>query len=105
MTTQPLTVVGLMSGTSIDGIDAAIGDVHDDDDALVVRIVGYHEAPFEEALRRRVHALFDAESSTGDRASTPKEIPEERLPLWRRAMDCLDRLEKLTPDTPLCMIR
>jgi anhydro-N-acetylmuramic acid kinase len=59
-------VVGLMSGTSVDGIDAAIIDVNQHDDALVVRLLGYVETPFDESLRRRVHTLFSLEQSHVD---------------------------------------
>jgi anhydro-N-acetylmuramic acid kinase len=59
-------VVGLMSGTSVDGIDAAIIDVSRDADALVVRLLGYVETPFDDSLRQRVHTLFSPEQSSVD---------------------------------------
>jgi anhydro-N-acetylmuramic acid kinase len=59
-------VVGLMSGTSVDGIDAAVVDVHAEGDALHVRLVGYVESPIDERLRERIHTLFDPERSRVD---------------------------------------
>src|SRR5207244_843699 len=36
-------VVGLMSGTSVDGIDAAVVDISADGDALHMQLLGYSE--------------------------------------------------------------
>src|SRR5713226_8483030 len=55
-----------MSGTSVDGIDAAVVEVSREDDALVVKLLGYAEAPMDEALRQRIHALFSPEQSRID---------------------------------------
>ena len=55
-----MIVLGLMSGTSVDAIDAAVVQVSDDaDDTLVVRLLAYHEQPIDPALRARIHAVFD----------------------------------------------
>jgi anhydro-N-acetylmuramic acid kinase len=59
-------VVGLMSGTSVDGIDAAVVDVVHQDDALRVTLLGYAESPVDESLRQRIHALFSPEQSRID---------------------------------------
>jgi len=60
-------VVGLMSGTSVDGIDAAVVDVtRAGDDVLRVRVLGYAESPFDEALRLRIHKLFSPDQSRID---------------------------------------
>ena len=61
-----MIVVGLMSGTSVDGIDAAVVDVTQHEDALVVRLLGYAESAIGEELRRRIHRLFDPEQSRID---------------------------------------
>ena len=55
-----------MSGTSVDGIDAAVVDVALRGDALQVRLLGYTEAPVDESLRQRIHALFSPEQSRVD---------------------------------------
>ncbi len=54
-----MIVVGLMSGTSVDGIDAAVVDVTQDGEALQVRLLGYVESQMDEGLRERIHTLFD----------------------------------------------
>jgi anhydro-N-acetylmuramic acid kinase len=59
-------VVGLMSGTSVDGIDAAVVDIAERDDALVVRLVHYTESAIDEPLRERIHTLFDPAQSRVD---------------------------------------
>jgi anhydro-N-acetylmuramic acid kinase len=61
-----MIVVGLMSGTSVDAIDAAVVDIELDDDELALRLVGYAEAPIDEALRQRIHGLFNPEHSRID---------------------------------------
>jgi anhydro-N-acetylmuramic acid kinase len=61
-----LTVLGLMSGTSVDGLDAALVHLRQDGDALVARVLGYHEAEIDRELRRRVCALFRPEESRVD---------------------------------------
>ncbi len=55
-----------MSGTSVDGIDAAVVEVTQHDDALVVRLLAYTESPIDERLRQRIYALFDPEQSRID---------------------------------------
>jgi anhydro-N-acetylmuramic acid kinase len=59
-------VVGLMSGTSVDGIDAAVVDITHVDDALDVKLLGYVESSIDEHLRQRIHALFNPETSRID---------------------------------------
>jgi anhydro-N-acetylmuramic acid kinase len=59
-------VVGLMSGTSVDGIDAAVVDVTLQDEALRVELLGYAESPIDETLRQRIHALFSPDESRVD---------------------------------------
>src|SRR6266567_7409920 len=54
-----MIVVGLMSGTSVDGIDAAVVDVSEDGEVLQVRLLDYVETQIDEALRQRIHTLFD----------------------------------------------
>ena len=58
-----MIVLGLMSGTSVDGIDAAVCeiDADSDADALHVRLLEYLETPLDDALRERVFSLFSPE--------------------------------------------
>ncbi len=66
MPTPSLTVLGMISGTSVDGLDAAVVRVAEDDDSLAVELLGYREGEIDESLRRRVHALFSPEESRID---------------------------------------
>ncbi len=61
-----MIVVGLMSGTSVDAIDAAVVDITDDDEMLVLRLLGYLESPIADELRQRIYALFSPEQSRID---------------------------------------
>ncbi len=61
-----MIVVGLMSGTSVDGIDAAVVELAHADDTLSVTLLGYAESPIDERLRQRIHALFSPEQSRID---------------------------------------
>jgi anhydro-N-acetylmuramic acid kinase len=62
-----MIVVGLMSGTSVDGIDAAVVDISEaEGDALLVRLLAYEQSPIDEALRQRIFALFSPERSRID---------------------------------------
>lgn len=45
--------IGLISGTSADGIDAALVDVRPEK----VQLIAHHDLPFSEALRQRIHQL------------------------------------------------
>jgi anhydro-N-acetylmuramic acid kinase len=59
-------VVGLMSGTSVDGIDAAVVDISAADDLLQVKLLAYVESTIDERLRERIHTLFDPDKSRID---------------------------------------
>lgn len=53
-------VVGLISGTSADGIDAALVEVQGAEAALDVRVLDFRTRPLDPALRARVLALPEA---------------------------------------------
>jgi anhydro-N-acetylmuramic acid kinase len=53
------TVVGLMSGTSVDGIDAALVEIDGQERDAKVRLLAFATYPFPTPLRERVFALFD----------------------------------------------
>ena len=61
-----MIVVGLMSGTSVDAIDAAVVEVNEHDECLLVRLLAYVETAIAEDLRERIFALFDPETSRID---------------------------------------
>lgn len=64
--TRPRRLVGLMSGTSCDGIDAAAVELsggYGRDEWLDVEVVVHRHAPFDDALRARLLAAGDARAA------------------------------------------
>jgi anhydro-N-acetylmuramic acid kinase len=59
-TVSPRRVVGLISGTSADGIDAALVEVSGAGEATRVRVLDFRTRPFDPDLRARVLALGEA---------------------------------------------
>src|SRR3712207_4690871 len=53
-----MLVIGLMSGTSVDGIDAALVEIARDDEALKVELRAFEMRPFAPNLRQRVRGLL-----------------------------------------------
>lgn len=56
----PRCVVGLMSGTSFDGVDAVLAHVSGTQDSLQVEAVAARHAPYDIALRGTLHTLSTA---------------------------------------------
>jgi len=54
---RAVRVIGLMSGTSADGVDAALVEWPDGPSALPFRLVAYREEPLEAQLQDRIHGL------------------------------------------------
>jgi anhydro-N-acetylmuramic acid kinase len=52
-----MRVIGLMSGTSADGVDAALVEWPAGDAPRPFELVAFRQEPFPEALQRRIHAL------------------------------------------------
>lgn len=59
-------VVGLMSGTSVDGIDAALVEISGRETPRV-RLVAFENRPFPQDVREEIFRLFDARNATVDR--------------------------------------
>jgi len=59
-----MLVLGLMSGTSVDAIDAALVEVGHADDTLHVSLHAFIMQPFETALRRQITALLPPHSGS-----------------------------------------
>lgn len=57
-----LRVVGLMSGTSLDGIDAALVEI--DRDPFAVRLIAFDSRPYTDAELERVRALLAGDTAT-----------------------------------------
>ncbi|MFJ7218151.1 anhydro-N-acetylmuramic acid kinase [Amycolatopsis sp. NPDC098790] len=51
-------VIGLLSGTSVDGIDVAAADLHAEDDTVVLTPLGELEIPYPEPLREALLAAL-----------------------------------------------
>jgi 1,6-anhydro-N-acetylmuramate kinase len=54
---RAMRVIGLMSGTSADGIDAALVEWPDDASARPFRLLAHVDTPFEPELQARIHRL------------------------------------------------
>jgi len=60
-------VVGLMSGTSMDGVDAALVEIQGKADHIHVRMLNFFRAPFPGSLRRKLLELAaGCTTSTGE---------------------------------------
>jgi len=57
-------VIGLMSGTSVDGIDAALVRIHGGGPGVAVDLLAFATYPFEPAVREEIFRLFRPETST-----------------------------------------
>ena len=62
-----MKVIGLMSGTSVDGIDAAVVEVRGAPPDLSATLLSFTYVPFEADQQSRVFALFDRVQGTVDR--------------------------------------
>lgn len=59
--------VGLMSGTSVDGIDAALVALEDKDSGPKATLLAFKNTPYPPAIRDKIFALFDSSSATVDK--------------------------------------
>ena len=62
-----MKVVGLMSGTSVDGIDVALVEIEGAPPHLEVTPLSFTCVPFDAAQRERILSLFDPSTGTVDR--------------------------------------
>lgn len=61
-----MRVIGLMSGTSADGVDAALVEWGDAEDGRPFRLLSWLEAPFEASLQERIHRLAAGRTDPGE---------------------------------------
>ena len=59
-----MRVIGMMSGTSFDGIDAAAADLRFDGDRIVLRQLGGVSTPYPDELRARIAAALPPAATT-----------------------------------------
>ena len=59
-----MLVAGLMSGTSVDGIDVALVEIEGEGFDQQIRTVAFHEIPFPAGVRQGVLSISNAEIST-----------------------------------------
>ncbi|WP_251205263.1 anhydro-N-acetylmuramic acid kinase [Acetatifactor aquisgranensis] len=60
-------VVGMMSGTSVDGVDAALVEIRQNDGSLQIKLLAFENNPYPEAVREQIFALFRPETATVDK--------------------------------------
>ncbi|MDE2727388.1 MAG: anhydro-N-acetylmuramic acid kinase [Gemmatimonadota bacterium] len=65
-TTQDRRIIGLMSGTSADGIDAAVIRLGEKDDRLSLDVLGFDTVAFPSGLRDRLMEVSDAKTGRID---------------------------------------
>ena len=77
-----MRVIGLMSGTSLDGIDAALIDIDGDAAAATWRLVAFREQPYSATRRAAIHERRAGELHESADAQADKQV----LPKRRRAI-------------------
>jgi anhydro-N-acetylmuramic acid kinase len=88
-------IVGLMSGTSVDGVDAALVEVEGSYTQTRVRLLAFETVPLERSVRERIHACFSG--SVRDLCETNfvlgEVFAEAALAVVRRANLPLEELD------------
>lgn len=59
-------VIGLMSGTSVDGVDAVLVEIRGHDLETQIELIAFHSHAFETEIRDRIFDLFQPETSRVD---------------------------------------
>lgn len=61
------TAIGLMSGTSVDGIDAALVEIAGNGTDTGMRLIDFINVPYADNVRKRIFELFNVETSSVDK--------------------------------------
>eukprot|EP00741_Cyanophora_paradoxa_P016043 tig00000042_g15488.t1 len=84
---RDLLAAGLMSGTSVDGIDVALVRFNADPTQPLLTLMAYEEFPIEDELRRRIRRAMDPASSGVDAiCALNREIAEAFAAAVQRAL-------------------
>ncbi|WP_313563691.1 anhydro-N-acetylmuramic acid kinase, partial [Ruminiclostridium cellobioparum] len=59
--------VGLMSGTSVDGIDAAVVEIITVNAGIKIKLCAFENIPYSSSVRKKIMELFDVDTSTVDK--------------------------------------
>jgi anhydro-N-acetylmuramic acid kinase len=86
-----MRVAGIMSGTSLDGVDVAIVDIA----GRRVETVAHHKAPYSKELRARILAVSDAACATRDISRLNFELGE----VYARVLDSACRKNRIAIKT------
>ncbi|MFI3325614.1 MAG: anhydro-N-acetylmuramic acid kinase [Clostridia bacterium] len=60
-------VVGLMSGTSVDGIDAALCEIFYENEKPQIKLIAFENSPFPTKVRELIFEVFDTQKATIDK--------------------------------------
>ena len=66
MASDPYYIIGLMSGSSVDGVDAALVDVQGQSVDLAVEVLAHASYPYQSTLRDQLLTVSDPETSSVD---------------------------------------
>ncbi|MBQ2833883.1 MAG: anhydro-N-acetylmuramic acid kinase [Clostridia bacterium] len=60
-------VIGMMSGTSVDGVDAALVRIGGSAEEMKVELLAFENKPYPDAVRAQIFELFDPKQATVDK--------------------------------------